>query len=532
KLSAWKSALPGDPNVPMIHRVIIDVDAAKVTRLQMPPDPHRSTVCDDISCDGGFTDVYWSPDATKLAFVSTTRDHKKVNLRVADAATGAVRDVYEETSPTQFESTPMGSGGNWRYLPASNEFIWYSERDGWGHLYLYDITTGKLKNQITNGDFPVWNVDRVDEKNRIVYFEAGGREKGENPYYRHFYSVGFDGKTIKLLTPEDGNHNITLSPNGQTFVDNYSKRDTEPVVVLRGNDGRLIANLEKVDTSRLKASGWKAPQLFSVKARDGVTDIYGVMYTPTNLDPNKKYPVINYIYPGPQGGSVGTWSFASAFGDNQALAELGFVVVQIEGTCNTLRSKKFHDACYGNMADNTLEDQITGMRQLAQRFPYIDLDRVGIWGHSGGGFATAAAMFRYPDFFKVGISESGNHDNRNYEDDWGERYNGLLVNDASGKSNYEDQANENFAKNLKGHLLLAHGTMDTNVPPYQTMLIADALIKANKDFDLLMIPNSNHGYGAASNYMMRRRWDYFVKWLLNADPPTGVDLSAPPRPGG
>ena len=530
KLSTWKSALPGDPNIPMIHRVIIDVDAAKLTRLQMPPDPHRSTVCDDISCDGGWDDVYWSPDGTKLAFVSTTRDHKKVNLRVADAASGAVRDVYEETSPTQFESTPMGSGGNWRYLAASNEFIWYSESDGWGHLYLYDMTTGKLKNRITTGEFAVWKVNNVDEKNRVIYFEAGGREKDQNPYYRHFYRVGFDGKNLKLLTPEDGNHNIALSPNGQVFVDSYSKRDTEPVIVLRGTDGRLIANLEKVDTSRLKAAGWKPPQLFSVKARDGVSDIYGVMYTPTNLDPNKKYPVINYIYPGPQGGSVGTWSFASAFGDNQALAELGFIVVQIEGTCNTLRSKKFHDACYGNMADNTLEDQITGMRQLAQRFPFIDLDRVGIWGHSGGGFATAAAMFRYPDFFKVGISESGNHDNRNYEDDWGERYNGLLVKDANGKSNYEDQANQNFAKNLKGHLLLAHGTMDDNVPPNNTLLVVDALIKANKDFDLIMIPNARHGYGQASNYMMRRRWDYFVKYLLGAEPPKEYEFTPRPDP--
>jgi dipeptidyl aminopeptidase/acylaminoacyl peptidase len=227
---------------------------------------------------------------------------------------------------------------------------------------------------------------------------------------------------------------------------------------------------------------------------------------------------------------VGSWSFVPAFGDNQALAELGFVVIQLEGTCNTLRSKKFHDACYGNMADNTLEDQITGMKQLAQRFPYIDLDRVGVWGHSGGGFATAAAMFRYPDFFKVGISESGNHDNRNYEDDWGERYIGLLTKDAAGKSNYEDQANQNFAKNLKGHLLLAHGTMDDNVPPNNTLLVVDALIKANKDFDLVMIPNAHHGYGAATTYMMRRRWDYFVKYLLGAEPPKEYEFKPKPDP--
>jgi dipeptidyl aminopeptidase/acylaminoacyl peptidase len=269
----------------------------------------------------------------------------------------------------------------------------------------------------------------------------------------------------------------------------------------------------------LKASGWKPLTRITVKARDGKTDLYGLMYTPTNLDPNKKYPIIDYIYPGPQGGSIGSRSFAASRGDNQALAELGFVVVQIDGMCNPLRSKAFHDSCYGDMADNTLQDQIAGIKQLAAKYPYIDIDRVGIWGHSGGGFATAAAMFRYPEFFKVGISESGNHDNRNYEDDWGERYIGLLSGD-----NYEKQANQTYAKNLKGHLLLAHGTMDDNVPPNNTLLVVDALIKANKDFDLIMIPNARHGYGSASSYMMRRRWDYFVRYLLGGEPPKEYEL--------
>ncbi|MGI8468543.1 MAG: DPP IV N-terminal domain-containing protein [Pyrinomonadaceae bacterium] len=517
KLEAWKYPLPGDAVVTTIQRVIIEVDNPKVIRLQMPPDQHRSTICDDVSCDGGWTDVEWSQDATKLAFVSTSRDHKKENLRVADAATGTIRDVYEETSPTQFES---GQGAaNWKFLPASNEFIWFTERDGWGHLYLYDLTSGKLKNQITSGDWAVWQVLKVDDKNRVIYFNAGGREKGEDPYFSHFYSVGFDGKNLKSLTPESGNHQVIISPDGKTFVDTYSKPDVPPVSVLRDINGKLVATLEKADISRLVAAGWKPPMPIIVKARDGVTDLYGLMYVPTNLDASKKYPIINYIYPGPQGGSVGSRAFSPSRGDNQALAELGFVVVQIDGTCNPLRSKKFHDACYGNMADNTLPDQITGMQQLAAKYPYIDLNRVGIWGHSGGGFATAAAMFRYPDFFKVGISESGNHDNRNYEDDWGERYIGLLSGD-----NYEKQANENFAKNLKGHLMLAHGTMDDNVPPSNTLLVVDALIKANKDFDLVLIPNAHHGYGAASFYMMRRRWDYFVKNLMGAEPPKEYEL--------
>jgi dienelactone hydrolase len=524
KLQAWKYPLPTDKDVIMIQRVIIEVDNPKIIRLQVAPDPRRGTLCDDISCGGTFDDVQWNADASQLAFVSTSRDHKQAKLRLADAATGAVREVFEETSPTQYES---GQGSiNWRYLPATNEIIWYSERDGWGHLYLYDVTSGKLKNQITTGEWVITELIKVDEQSRTLYFLAGGRERGRNPYFIHFYKAGFDGKNLTLLTPEDGNHSITLSPSGRYFVDSYSKQDTPPVIVLRDAEGKLVSNLEKADISRLAATGWKPPTPIVVKARDGQTDLYGVMYTPSNLDPNRKYPIINYIYPGPQGGSVATWSFAHAVSDHQSLAELGFIVVAIEGTCNPLRSKKFHDACYGNMADNTLPDQITGMQQLARKYPFIDLNRVGIWGHSGGGFAAAAAMFRYPDFFKVGISESGNHDSRNYEDDWGERYIGLLTQTADGKSNYEAQANQIYAKNLKGKLLLAHGMMDDNVPPYNTLLVVDALIKANKDFDLIMFPHARHGYGDAGLYMTRRRWDYFVRYLMNANPPPEYELKS------
>jgi dipeptidyl-peptidase-4 len=243
------------------------------------------------------------------------------------------------------------------------------------------------------------------------------------------------------------------------------------------------------------------------------------MYTPSTASSGMKYPVIVHIYPGPQGGSVGSWSFQAARGDNQALAELGFVVVELEGSCNPDRSKSFHDACYGNMAENTLPDQVSGLRQLNEMYGFLDLERVGIWGHSGGGFAAAAAMFKYPDLFKVGISESGNHDNRNYEDDWGERYIGLEVTDSDGVSNYENQANQNYAGDLKGKLLLIHGGMDDNVPPYNSYLVVDALIKANKDFDFILLPNARHGYGLDSYYIMRRRWDYFVRNLLQATPP-------------
>ena len=529
-LQAWKYPLPGDEVVTTIQRVIIEVETPRVIRLKLPPDQHRSTLCDDVQCRGGeWADVEWTPDATQLAFVSTSRDHKQAQLRVADEATGNIRDVLEEKVETQYES---GQGRvNWRYLPAKNEVIWYSERDNWGQLYLYDATTGKLKNQITTGEGVVTQLLKVDEKNRLLYFLAVGREKGRDPYFSHLYRIGFDGKNLSLLTPEDGNHEISLSPSGSFFFDSYSKPDVPPVAVLRAVDGKMITTIEKADISKLLATGWKPPVPITVKARDGVTDLYGLMFKPTNLDDKKKYPIINQIYPGPQGGSVGSRSFSAARSDAQALAELGFIVVQIDGMGNPLRSKKFHDFYYGNMGDNTLPDQITGMKQLAEKYPWIDIDRVGIWGHSGGGYATADAMFRYPDFFKVGISESGNHDNRVYEDDWGERYHGLLTRDSSGKTNYDDQANQNIAKNLKGHLLLAHGTMDDNVPPNNTLLVVEALIKANKDFDLLMLPNQRHGYGSASNYMTRRRWDYFTRYLLGVEPPKNYELKPPPTPG-
>jgi dipeptidyl-peptidase-4 len=526
-LHAWKYPLPGDETVAMIRRVIIDVEAPRVIALQMPPDQHRSTLCDHVACRGSdWADVEWSPDSSQLAFVSTSRDHKQETLRVAGAADGAVRDVMEERVATQYES---GQGMvNWRFLPGSNEVIWYSERSNWGHLYLYDLATGKLKNQITSGDFVVTELVRVDEKARTLYFIADGREKGRDPYFNHLYRVGFDGSGLTLLTPEDANHEVTFSPSGRYFTDNYSKPDAPPATVLRDADGKLLATVEKADISSLQAAGWKPPEPITVKARDGATDLYGLMFKPTHLDPLKKYPIVNQIYPGPQGGSVGGRSFEAARGDAQALAELGFIVVKIDGMGNPQRSKSFHDAYYGNMGDNTLPDQVAGMRELARRYPWIDIERAGIWGHSGGGYAAADAMFRYPDFFKVGISEAGNHDNREYEDDWGERYQGLLSKAGKG-TNYEDQANENIAKNLKGHLLLAHGTMDDNVPPYNTLLVVNELIKANKDFDLLLLPNRHHGFGSEP-YMVRRRWDYFVRYLMGAEPPKEYELKAPGGP--
>ena len=517
-----KFPLPGDKVMAMLHRVIIDVETGRVVRLQMPPDYHRATLGDNVS----LRDLQWSPDASQLAFISTSRDHKQAVLRVADAASGAVRTVMDEKVATQYESR-VGCQVLW----ATNEVIWYSERDNWGHLYLYDLATGKLKQQITSGDGPVMQMTRLDEKNRTIWFMAQGREKGEDPYFRHLYRIGMDGRNYVSMTPGDADHSVQLSPSGRYLVDTYSTPDEAPAVVLRDANGTLLVPLEKADISKLLATGWKPPMRITMKAHDGKTDIYGLLFRPTSFDPAKKYPIVNNVYPGPQTGSTGGRSFAAARGDRQALAELGFVVVTIDGTGTPGRSKAFQDAYYGAMGrDNTIPDQIAGMKELAQKYPWIDISRAGIWGHSGGGFATTTAMFRFPDSFKVGIAESGNHDQRMNEDDWGERYQGLVTKNADGTDSYEEEGNQKYAANLKGHLLLAHGTMDTNVPPYQTLLVADALIKANKDFDLLMLPNQNHGYGTASNYMMRRRWDYFVKWLLGAEPPKEYEIGRAGRP--
>jgi dipeptidyl-peptidase 4 len=523
KLEAWKYPLVGDANITMIERVVIDVPTKKLVRLKMPPDQHRSTLCDDVACHGPtFDDVEFSPDDLHLAFVSTSRDHKQEWLRVADTSTGDVREVMGETAPKFFESG--NEKINWHYLPASNEILWFSERDDWGNMYLYDLTTGQLKNQITHGPGNVTQVLYVDEKARTIYFVGVGKEADRDPYFQHFYSVHFDGTGLRLLTPENADHDIKVSTDGRFFVDSYSTPTQPQTTVVRDSDGKTVMEVAKQDITKLLAYGWQPPTPIKVKGRDGTTYVYGLMFKPTHFDASKKYPIVNHVYPGPQTGSCGGREFAAAHGDMQPLAELGFIVVCIDGMGTPWRSKTFHEAYYANLGDNTIPDQVSGMKDLAAQYPFIDLDRVGIYGHSGGGNATGAALLHYPDFFKVGIAESGNHDQSDYEDDWAEKWAGLEVKKPDGTSNYDSQANQNFAKNLKGHLLLAHGTMDDNVPPNNTLLLVDALIKANKDFDLLLIPNVAHGYGAATPYMTRRRWDYFVRYLAGDLPPVEYEM--------
>lgn len=526
-LQAWKYPLPGDSVIFRIHRVIVTVegDGPRVVRLRMPPDPHRSTVSDHVACGGAVCDLQWFADGSRIAFVSSSRDHRTAWVRVADARTGEVRTLHEERSATHIGDAAFPEN-LWRVLPASNELLWWSQRENWTHLYLHDLATGRRKHRVTAGEGNVMAVVRVDERARQLWFVAQGKEPGRDPYFQHLYRVGFDGRGQTLLSPEDANHTVSLSPDGRWIVDTYSTPVTPPVTVLRdAATGRVVQTLERADVSRLVATGWRPPTPIRVKARDGRTDLYGLMFTPSSLDSTRRYPVVNYVYPTPTG-SVRSRSFEPARSDHHALAELGFVVVAIDGMGTAGRSREFLDLSYGDLADNTIPDQVSGLRDLARQYPFLDLDRVGIWGHSGGGFAAATAMFRHPDFYKVGISESGNHDNRNYEDDWGERYQGLLVR-ANGTDNYADEANQMHAANLRGKLFLIHGEMDDNVPVQNTRLVVDALVKAGKDFDLLMLPHARHGYDADGPYVMRRRWDYFVRHLQGAEPPREYRIGRP-----
>lgn len=522
ELDAWPYAIPGDPDdeVPLLERVVIDVEEADVTLLDMEPNHQRTSSCCGLSRGQELADVEWSADGQRLAVVSTSRDYNTVTLQVADAETGSVESIYGETDAPFFESNLQSRGvPNWRVLHDQNAFIWFTRADGWGHLYLHDLNTGERINEITQGNWNVMDVLHVDAEAETVTFSAVGREDGRDVYFTHLYRVNLDGTDLELLAPEDADHTIHVSPSGQYVVDTYSTYNTAPQSVLRNAAGQVVLALEEAETTALtEETLWQPPEHFTALARDGETELHGYLYKPSNFDPEQSYPIVNSIYPGPQTGSMGTRSFStSRRGQAHALAELGFIVVQVDALGTPLRSKDFHTAWYGDMADNGLPDQRAVMEQLAERHDWIDLSRVGMYGHSGGGFATAAALFDHPDFFHVGVSGAGNHDNRGYTYYWGEKYQGLL-HEAENGDTFTNQANQLRVENLHGHLLLSYGTLDDNVHPNMTLQVIDALIEHNKDFDLIVMPNRNHGY-ANEPYVLRRTWDYFVEHLLGETPP-------------
>ncbi|XPF92885.1 DPP IV N-terminal domain-containing protein [Colwellia sp. RE-S-Sl-9] len=522
-IDQWKYPLPGDEHIFAIHRVVIDVQKQKIIPLDMPADPHRSSITDHVAGNNGeFLDIDWAHNSKSFAFISSSRDHKTATLKIANAENGQVKTVYSETEDSFFESGV--SAISWKYLDKTNEFIWFSQRSNWGHFYLIDSKTGKIKNQITQGDWTVLELLNVDEKTDTLYFTGAGREGGD-PYFNYLYSINKNGKNLTLLTPEKKHHRVTMNEDSTYFLDRFSTPEQAEVSVVRKTQSNEKFTLETMDISQLISTGWAPPTPFIVKDRNNEHNIYGLLYKPSHFDKNKSYPVVNYIYPGPQVGSIRGRHFRTARGDNQALAELGFIVVEIDALGTPGRSKSFHEFYYANMGDSGLPDQVAAIKQLAEQHSWIDIDRVGIWGHSGGGFASTKAMFSYPDFYKVAVSEAGNHDNRNYADEWGEKYHGLLVNNENKTTNYDSQANQLFADKLKGKLLLVHGTLDTNVTPYNTLMVVEALIEANKDFDMLMLPNRGHGF-AREPYMVRKRWDYFVTHLMGATPPKEFNFSS------
>ena len=532
-LQKWKYALPGDENIFEIERIFINVESGKISKFKMGRDFQRSTTTDHIAgWDGTLLDANFSKDGKKLAFISSSRDHKEAHLQIADVNTGNIKSVYKEVSKTYFESGV--SGENWRVFFNSNEFLWYSEKDNWGHLYLHDLSNGNLKNRITSGEWLVRDVLHVDESTREIFFTGGGKEKG-NPYHVYLYKVNFDGSGLVCLTPEKGTHKINASEDWKYFTTTFSTTENSPVTLLKNRNGETLKEINRVDISELLENNWQQPIEFSVKARDNETDVYGLLYLPSFYNENHNYPVLNYIYPGPQSGSIGNYGFSVARRDFQALAELGFIVIGVDAMGTPGRSKSFHDAYYGNMGDNGLPDNIKAIKDLSKIYKGMDTERVGIWGHSGGGFASTRAILEYPEFYDVAVSSSGNHDNRNYEADWGEKWQGLLeytdedIDDGDTnydfkQTNYDNQANQLLAKNLKGKLMLAHGNLDDNVPPYSTLLVVDALIKENKDFDLIIFPNKRHGYGDMNNYFTRKKWDYFVKHLKGIEPPKEFEM--------
>jgi len=515
-LETYKYHMPGEEESPTTEAYVFDLETQKLTQMKVEQFQDQTVGLMTArypakTRDDDYRPALWlSETSDKLYFSRTSRDLKRIDIGYADTSTGDVKVLIEERLNTYVELRSLG------FIANGQELVHWSERDGWAHFYLYD-GNGNLKKQLTSGPFHCENILGIDEKSRVMYFTANGREQGEDPYYLHLYRINLDGTGLKLLNPDHFNHSLSMNDSSRFVVDNFSRVDTTPQATVRDNAGNTLMQLENADLSQLLATGFQFPETFKVKADDGVTDIYGVIYKPFDFDENKKYPIIAYVYPGPQTESV-TKSFSSRGDRTWRLAQFGFIVIQVGNRGgHPSRSKWYHNYGYGNLRDYGLADKKAAIEQLAARHSYIDALKVGIFGHSGGGFMSTAALLVYPDFFKVAVSSAGNHENNIYNRWWSEKHHGVEeVEDKEGNITFEyDIAkNSEVAKNLKGRLLLVTGDIDNNVHPANTIRLANALIKANKRFDFFLMPGQRHGFGNMNEYFFWLRADYFCKHLI------------------
>lgn len=515
-LETYKYHMPGEKEAPQYDLLVFDfpsksmleikADTFQDQSLSMFRAPRLKNTRDDL-----FQYSTWlGKDNSEFYFARTSRDLKRIDICVADTKTGEVKAVIEERLNTYVEMIQPG------LVNGGQEIIQWSERDGWGHFYLYD-GEGNLKNQITSGAYHTEDIEQIDEKNRVLYFWANGKEKDQDPYYYHLYRVNFDGSGLKRLTPGNYTHSPNMNDAKTHFVSNYSRVDATPQSALFDNQGNKVMDLETTDLSKLMESGYQFPEPYTVKADDGITDLYGVMYKPFDFDSTKSYPVLLYIYPGPQTEAVNK-PFSARMDRVDRMAQLGFIVLTVGNRGgHPARSKWYHNYGYGNLRDYGLADKKTAVEQMADRYDFIDVDKVGIFGHSGGGFMSTAAMLVYPDFFKVAVSSSGNHDNAVYNRWWSEKHHGVeeMTDDKGNVTfKYDIDKNPELAKNLKGKLLITTGDIDNNVHPAGTIRMANELIKANKRFDFFVFPGQRHGYGNMNEYFFWLRADYFVKHLM------------------
>ena len=513
-LETYKYQMPGEKEAPVYHLYLFDMQ--NNTRKEIKTSAYK-----DQTIETGFKPyeqkqrdmedqpIIWQGDNNRFFVTRSSRDLYRIDICSYTIGEDSIVPVIKERMNTYQETR------NLKLLNGGKELIQWSERDGWAHLYLYD-DKGNLKNRITKGPWHVEDILKVDEKARVIYFTANGKNKGENPYYEHLYRVNVDGTGLKQLTKGDFFHEVAVDDDARFIVDNYSRINTIPTTVLLDNNGNKVMDLQESDFSQLFANGYKFPELFTVKAADGVTDLYGVMYKPFNFDSTKVYPIVDYVYPGPQVEAV-YYPFTRMSPRTDRLAQAGFIVFSVgQRGGHPRRSKWYHNWGYGNMRDYPLADHKYAIEQLANRHSFIDIDKVGIHGHSGGGFMTTAAMCQYPDFFKVGVSCAGNHDNNIYNRWWSETHHGVKE-QVSEKGDttfvYKIATNPQIAKNLKGKLLLIHGDIDNNVHPGNTIRVVDALIRAGKRFDMLMLPQQRHSFGDMNEYFYWRLVDYFSEHL-------------------